>query len=134
MSAVQQILLTGGSQVTVSIDDAYAFNGLYGAATYQLNPDGNIYVSPFGLQSPWISKATASSLYEARMTLINGFLTSTGAPLNTWLNLGTTREWAFSALASSGTADCSLEIRRASTPDTILDAATITFEYLGSFE
>ncbi len=133
MSAVQQLLLSGGNQVTVSVDDVYVFNGLFGAASYRLEPDGNIYISPFGLLGPWISNASRSSLYEARMTLINGFLTSTGAPLNTWLNLGTSREWSFATGSSSGTADCVIEIRRAAAPLQILDSATITFEYIGSF-
>jgi hypothetical protein len=136
------MLMSIGQGVTISIDDAYAFNGVYGAASYQLAADGNINVSPYGFLSSWISKPSASSLFEARMTLINGFLTSTGALVRTdpndtssiyWLNLGTSREWAFSTFFSSGTADCNLEIRRVATPAIILDSATITFDYIGSF-
>ena len=129
-----------GQGVIISIDDALAFNGVYGAASYQLAADGDINVSPYGFRGPWISNAAQTSLFEARMTLIDGFLTSTGALVRTdpndtssiyWLNLGTSREWAFSTLLSSGTADCNLEIRRVSTPAIILDSATITFSYIG---
>jgi hypothetical protein len=133
MSAVQQMLMTVGQGVTVSIDDAFAFNGVFGAASYQLAADGNINVSPFGFLSPWISKPSASSLFEGYMTLDGvSFISSTGAPLDEWINLGTSPEWSFAGFAS-GTATCILNIRRASAPAILLDSAIITFEYIGSF-
>jgi hypothetical protein len=113
----------------ISIDDLSFFNDQPGPTTYQLNADGNIYASSIGLVSPWKTNgAFASSLYDARMTRVNGFMNSIGAPLSTWLNLGTTRTWEFDSASLSDTTDCNLEIRLASTGE-LLDTATITFNY-----
>lgn len=115
------------SPIVVDIDDISFFNVQPSPTSYELNSDGNIYVSGVGLVGPW-KLSGASSAYDARMTRLNGFMDSVGASLGTWLNLGTTREWAFTSADTTDTTDCTLEIRLTSS-GTLLDSATITFNW-----
>ncbi len=121
----------------IDIDDVEVFNDIATptAAFYQLNSDGNIYISNLGLRGSWKLSASASSLYEARMVKTNiTTLVSVGAALNTWLNLGTSREWAFdTSEGESGRQTCSLDIRLASTGAILDSASEIAFNWVGEF-
>lgn len=70
----------------------------------------------------------SASDFEAYMTPAGGGSGgTTGGTFNTWLNLGTTRDWTLTATNNYAERFFTLQIRLAST-GTILDTATITFE------
>lgn len=65
----------------------------------------------------WVEPASAAPLYEIRATLVSG-TSPTGAVLNTWLPLSTTRIWTVTRLLGTGagttTGTINVQIRRAS--------------------
>jgi hypothetical protein len=99
---------------------------------YKLDSNGIAYTSTDGatytaVTNEWrIDGTPASSSYEARMGTLSGSGGTPGGTFNTWLNLGTTREWSlygeFDLIAREGF----LEIRNAATGQ-VLDSATIQF-------
>lgn len=69
----------------------------------------------------------ASSDYEA-YAFDNGSSASiSGSALNTWLGLGTSREWTITQTLSGGSTDASISIsiRQAAPPNSVLATATI---------
>jgi hypothetical protein len=103
-----------------------------GSVFFRLNSDGVAYTSLDGttwtaVTGEWrIDGTPASSSYEARMGTLSGTGGTPSGTFNTWLGLGTTREWSlygeFSYFDRSGF----LEIRNAATGQ-VLDSATIQF-------
>jgi hypothetical protein len=76
----------------------------------------------------WLLDSSSVTLYEARMgSLSAGNGTPGGDSFDTWLNLGTTREWTLTTTSGINANRTGLiEIRLASSGD-VLDSATITF-------
>ena len=108
--------------------------------TYQLNSDGNAYYTGGVLfdtlqilSGDWKTDGSASSLYDARMgTLSDSGGTTSGSAFNTWLNLGTTREWSLTSPSAAPVFRSGLiEIRLVST-GSVLASATIDFYIDGS--
>lgn len=97
--------------------------------TYGLNADGTI-TGPGG---NWLTGGSSSD-YEVRATQVSDTITGTGTSatgtLNTWMNLGTNREWTVAATGAGNTGRrwvLTIEIRRASDL-VVLDSATIDIE------
>ncbi len=99
---------------------------------YQLNSDGNIYITDsFGTlynYTPWLTSGTGSaSSYEVRVGTLDNAGGTPGGTFNTWLGLGTTREWTLAV----GSAEVALrtgvvEIRNAATGQ-VLDTGSVYF-------
>jgi hypothetical protein len=127
------------SPIVVDIDDVNVFNDVVTptAAFYELNSDGNIYISNYGLLAPW-KLSGASSLYEVYMGprlggSLEPFVSGISSAVGSWISLGTTRSWHFQNIAqSSDFTEWSVGIRLASS-GTLLDSATITFNWIGNF-
>lgn len=131
----------GGGSAPVEISDQSAFNfskaGIGGtaAAKYKLETDGSaqrtnisgVYVLITG---EWLLSGSASD-YEANMgTGVaapgSGFYTHAGSSaFDTWLNLGTMREWVIEATNTYAQTDHTLQIRYASN-SAVIDTATIS--------
>lgn len=124
----------GGSPVyAVSITDQGIFRSVsqpfVATASYKLGTDGIAYRisgSTAAIAGQWLNPAdaTEADLYEARVTILSGSL-STGTP-NVWQAL--TSDLLFSRRqALIGTSTCSLrvEIRLIAAPATILGTATV---------
>lgn len=101
-------------------------------ASYGLRNDGYYLTNGQVVDSDhqWIKNVLAApGSYEARATLVSGALASLySSPLDTWLALTTTREWAVRTGGFPGdyqSATLTIEIRANSV---ILDSATITLE------
>lgn len=86
-------------------------------ATLRLSNDGNIYAGDNGtytLSRSWLFSGAASA-YDVYCTVNFGTVTGT---TGSWLNLGTTRDWAVSDGTNDGgetQAQITLQIRNAST-------------------
>lgn len=120
---------------TVTAADVQLF-GTSASATagYRLESDGDVYAKaiPDGdyLIEGWVSPAgAAGSEYEARATIVSNTDVMNGT-FNTWLSLGSNREWSIQAdVSGSGldltnTAQITIDIRDANST-IILDSATI---------
>lgn len=137
MSGIQMALLGSGGapniQLTTPITVAYASGGFLAANTgYRVANDGYVYtggwsVTPSYSQfEQWDSIPSTVGNYEVRATLNSG-TTPTGT-LNTWLNLGTTREWTLTASTGNFlTCNLTIEIRDTAT-STVRATATLTLE------
>lgn len=131
MSGIQMALM-GGSPFfgTVTLDNRnpteIVTDPLDAAAVYTLNVDGTVdSTGEFGIPN-WLSIPANAALFEARVTVIGGALSS-GPAAGTWWNLGSVRSWAVQRL-TIGTNTCSLtvEIRLAST-GIVQASATVNF-------
>lgn len=96
---------------------------------YELTNGGDIRATTTGNtitdQGDWIAPKNNFSLYDA-MLHVNSGTSPTGAALDTWLNLGTTRNWSLAqTVIGTLSNNCTLSIRRSAT-GTVLDTATIT--------
>lgn len=123
----------GTSKPVISISNQDIFNTVYNAAAagYQLNSDGKAYATyntggPDLLES-WVTPNSASAGYEVYVTVGTGSSTVYGSSVNTWLSLGTTREWNVLTVTAPETVSATLtvQIRQINTT-TVLDTATIT--------
>jgi hypothetical protein len=124
-----------GDQITISnvnIDSTVVDPGT-AIARYELQSDGDIERTVSSTTSDigdWITPKINMANYEVRATLNSGD-TPSGSALNSWLSLGTTRNWALIESGAGSSSSCSLnvEIRRAS-DGTVLDSATISMSAL----
>lgn len=106
--------------VTVSGESVTGLK-LSGTATagIRVNADGTIDKNQNGIYSQidaatdWIiPNGSASSLYEVRVTSVTGSFSNAAAAPNTWINLGSNREWNVIQVGEgSSTASFTLEIR-----------------------
>lgn len=98
-------------------------------AAYRLTSTGNIEGNNGTSSQPdrgdWISPKSNFSLYSARVTPQSGTSPS-GSALNTWLNLGTNREWSITS-GSFNFSGFLLEIRLDSS-GVVQDSATINLQ------
>jgi hypothetical protein len=122
------------NQITINVTRA----GLGGTrvVTYQLNADGITYInqgpSAFfsAVSNEWIATSSLvglASLYEGRMDTpggSDGILG--GSAFDTWLNLGTTRQWQLSVTDDFVSRTGTVRIRNAATGQE-LDSALATF-------
>ena len=122
----------------VAISDQTALNysqsGIGGSATatYRLGNDGiakatNVSGVLTAITGEWLVTGSASD-FEAYMSAAGGGSGgSTGGTFNSWVNLGTTRDWTLTATNNYAVRYLTLQIRVVAT-GTILDTATITLE------
>ena len=102
-----------------------------GSVAYRLNSDGVLYTQTDtsaynAVSGEWKVDASASSLYEARMGTLSGSGGTPSGTFDTWLGLGTTREWSLFGEDDFFLREGFLEIRLAST-QVVIDSATIQF-------
>lgn len=119
----------------VTLDNATVTNeperGVDYTGRYQLNSDGNIYLTDsFGTlynYIPWLISGSASD-FEARVgTLDSSGGTPGGSAFNTWLNLGTTREWTLAVTVPNAAFRTGVvEIRLASS-STVIATGSVFF-------
>lgn len=119
-----------------TIDVTLAGIGGTRTVTYQLNADGILYInqgpSAFfsAVSNEWIATGSLTglaSLYDGRMDSLTGSGGTTGGDaFDTWLNLGTTRQWQLSVTNAFVSRTGIVRIRNAATGQE-LDSATITF-------
>ena len=99
-------------------------------ASYGIGTDGNESgTASVALSFSGVWKLSgAVSDYDVQMVLHSGTMSS-GSAVNTWLNLGTGRNWSINQ-ASSGTKSVSvtLKIRDASTLEELLSIGPVTWE------
>lgn len=124
----------GTSNAVVSINNQNISDTDFGSAQayYFVTAGGQIQqstqsggINPTNLEQ-WVTPTSASSLFEARITITSGALTG-GSGTGTWLALSTTRNWYIENSSSGTIEQCvfTIEIRRAST-GVVQDSATIT--------
>ena len=126
----------GKSSVVISISDQTIYGSDFSAAYayYFLTAGGQVEqstqaggINPTNLQQ-WCTPTSASSDYEALVTIVSGTL-SGGSGAGTWLALSSTRNWYIDN-TNSGTLKqtvFTVQIRKIGTA-TVLDSATITLE------
>lgn len=134
MTGVVAILLArsaSSSGSLVSITDRSIGSSGFGSqtVTYQATLGGLIRKSQnaaYTTLETWLQSGSAAD-YEIRATLAGGDALASGT-MNTWLGLGTTREWSQEAIGSgeAWSSSVTIEIRLAASPFTVLDTATIT--------
>lgn len=120
-------------QLTSPVTVAYASGGFLSATTgYRVANDGYVYtggwsVSPsYGQEEQWDNVVGTVGNYEIYVSKTSGD-TPTGT-LNTWLNLGTTRDWTLTATAGNfKTCVLAVQIRDTAT-STVQATATLTLE------
>lgn len=118
---------------------SYGFLGVYNAAAYiGYWNDGQVHIqinesgAPSSTYSTWGTPTggTPGNGYWIRATLVSGS-TPSGSPLNTWLQLSSTRSWSnFRSNSSVGTTTCTLTIEISPYADgsSIIDTSTIILE------
>ncbi len=112
----------GGGGARVAISNKTVSNAP-GAATYQLNSNGNILDQTGSNIGTWLLSGVNSD-YDVRATLQSG-TAPTGSGTGSWLTLGLSRSWTESATAGNLlTCTLLIEIRDAVTL-TVLDSATV---------
>ena len=134
------MMLLGSGGAGVALQTATAFNDflLPGSATcqYQLTSDGYANVidqagtSRVGVN--WWTAAPQAGVgagYEARWTPISG--TPTGAAVNAWLALSSSRTWIFtSSIAGTNVVSGTVEIRP--TSGSVIASCTVTLNVQGN--
>jgi len=121
----------GTSKVVISVTNQFisTFNfGVPATAEYRLNSNGQVEQILNGGVSTleqWCTPTSAAGDYEARVTITIDTLDS-GAAVNTWLALSTTRTWGIGPTFVPGARNCTftVEIRRIGT-STVLSSASI---------
>jgi hypothetical protein len=108
------IVFSGTATAGIRLTNAGAVDTRQGAAYFN--------------QGDWVTPTSAAgNAFEARVSNISGGSLTSGT-VNTWLGLGTTREWFVSrSTAGSTIIDFTLEIRQAST-GTVLASSFVTLE------
>ena len=126
----------GGSSTTITVASqniqGYTVSPTVASATYRLNADGNVYQKinsgayTLVTSGPnWCVPASQASNYECYASLIASFGAVGGSARDTWLSLGTTREWLVQqSTVGYKFATLSIGIRRIGTT-TILSANLI---------
>lgn len=117
--------------------DSYGFLAAFNAAAYvgywndgQVHIQINVSGTPTSSYSTWGTPTggTPGNGYWIRATLNSGS-TPSGSPLNTWLQLSSTRSWSnFKSLSSPGQVVCELTIEISPNADGsgIIDSAIVT--------
>lgn len=133
---IHQMLLVnsgGATSGTIAITDRLLLDTPFypseGEAWYGLNASGTVTLKDEnGVTTPvgeWANGATASD-YEVRATTASGDLPTSGDVLASWLNLGTSRYWAWTKTGIGLlNGAITVEIRDVAT-STVQDTATIT--------
>jgi hypothetical protein len=100
-------------------------------AGYEINSDGRVYAingtSFIATEiEQWATPTSVANQYEVYATLMSGTLTF--GSLNTWLSLGTTRDWYIEQVSSgSSFTTVSFQVRKIGTT-TVLDTWTVDLD------
>lgn len=119
----------GGGSVSITNQTVNSFGLGSQTASYRLNTSGAVergLNAVYNTLETWLLSGSSSD-YEARVTETGGAGLTGGSATNTWLGLGTTREWELTEITSgwSSVTNFDVEIRLAAPPNTVLDTASI---------
>lgn len=119
----------GGGSVSITNQTVNSLGAGSQTVSYRLNSTGAVQRGRNGTYNTletWLLSGSASD-YEARVTETGGAGLTGGSATNTWLGLGTTREWELTETSSGASAVTyfDVEIRLAAPPNTVLDTASI---------
>lgn len=137
---VGEITAAAGSPVQISNLSAINFtlNGLGGTATatYRLASSGTAFRTFTGgvlteISGEWLLSGSPSD-YEAFVSVNSGGTGDPGGTFDTWVNLGTTRNWTLTSTNDYSVTTFTVQIRNATTL-AVLDTAQITMEVDSSF-
>ena len=127
---------SGGGSGSVSVTDQTlnAFGVGTQLITYQATTSGLIRRGKNGAYSTletWLLSGSVTD-YEIRFTVTSGDALTGGSASATWLGFGATREWELEEITSGGalTSNCTVELRLAAPPNTVLDTATVQLNVL----
>lgn len=137
MSGIHMALLGAGDSVVIEFND-YSIADIAvvpdtALAGYEINSNGRVYAvngTSFITTEleQWATPTSVASQYEVYATLVSGTLSPGGGSVNTWLSLGTTRDWYIEQISSgSKFTTLSFEVRKTGTT-TVLDTWTIDLD------